>query len=95
MLSADAGRAAYEAISHAVRDALAGSVDGVATAPVNKLAFSRAGLPWKGHTDLLGNLTGAGQARNDVLVGAAQSRARVGARSAREMSHSDHASGAR
>jgi 4-hydroxythreonine-4-phosphate dehydrogenase len=33
----------------------------MATAPVNKAAFARAGLPWKGHTDLLGNLTGAGQ----------------------------------
>ena len=27
--------------------------------PINKLAFSRAGLPWKGHTDLLGHLTGS------------------------------------
>jgi 4-hydroxythreonine-4-phosphate dehydrogenase len=61
VLSADAGRAAYEVICDAVRDALAGSVAGVATAPVNKAAFARAGLPWKGHTDLLGNLTGAGQ----------------------------------
>jgi 4-hydroxythreonine-4-phosphate dehydrogenase len=34
-------------------------VDAVATAPVNKLAFSHAGLPWKGHTDLLGHLTGS------------------------------------
>ena len=59
VLSADAGRAAYEAIRDAVRDALAGSVAGIATAPVNKAAFARAGLPWKGHTDLLGNLTGA------------------------------------
>jgi 4-hydroxythreonine-4-phosphate dehydrogenase len=33
----------------------------MATAPVNKAAFAQAGLPWKGHTDLLGNLTGAGQ----------------------------------
>ena len=31
----------------------------MATAPVNKLAFSRAGLPWKGHTDLLAHLTGS------------------------------------
>ena len=61
VLSAEAGRAAYEAICNAVRDALAGSVAGMATAPVNKAAFARAGLPWKGHTDLLGNLTGAGQ----------------------------------
>ena len=59
VLSPDAGRAAYEAISRAVQDALRGSIDGIATAPVNKLAFSRAGLPWKGHTDLLASLTGA------------------------------------
>ena len=61
VLSGDAGRAAYQAICDAARDALAGTVDGIATAPVNKAAFARAGLPWKGHTDLLGSLTGAGQ----------------------------------
>jgi 4-hydroxythreonine-4-phosphate dehydrogenase len=59
VLSADAGRAAYDAICRAVRDAQAGVVSAIATAPVNKLAFSRAGLPWKGHTDLLGHLTGS------------------------------------
>jgi 4-hydroxythreonine-4-phosphate dehydrogenase len=59
VLSADAGRAAYDAIVAAVRDAQAGVVGGIATAPVNKLAFARAGLPWKGHTDLLAELTGA------------------------------------
>jgi 4-hydroxythreonine-4-phosphate dehydrogenase len=57
VLSPTAGRAAYEAICSAVRDAQAGLVHGIATAPVNKLAFARAGLPWKGHTDLLGHLT--------------------------------------
>jgi 4-hydroxythreonine-4-phosphate dehydrogenase len=57
VLSADAGRAAYESICAAVRDAQAGSVAAVTTAPVNKLAFARAGLPWKGHTDLLAHLT--------------------------------------
>ena len=59
VLSAEAGRAAYDAICAAVRDAQAGVVQAVATAPVNKLAFARAGLPWKGHTDLLGHLTGS------------------------------------
>ena len=59
VLSADAGRAAYETICLAVRDAVDGRIAAVATAPVNKLAFSRAGLPWKGHTDLLGHLTHA------------------------------------
>ena len=59
VLSAEAGRAAYDAICLAVRDALADQVAGIATAPVNKLAFARAGLPWKGHTELLAHLTGA------------------------------------
>jgi 4-hydroxythreonine-4-phosphate dehydrogenase len=61
VLSADAGRAAYDAIVRAVRDAQDGKVQAVATAPVNKLAFALAGLPWKGHTDLLAHLTGAAQ----------------------------------
>jgi 4-hydroxythreonine-4-phosphate dehydrogenase len=59
VLSADAGRAAYDAIVAAVGDVRRGAVDAIATAPVNKEAFARAGLPWKGHTDLLANLTGA------------------------------------
>jgi 4-hydroxythreonine-4-phosphate dehydrogenase len=58
-LSAEAGRAAYDAICAAVRDAQAGSVAAIATAPINKQAFAKAGLPWKGHTDLLGHLTGS------------------------------------
>jgi 4-hydroxythreonine-4-phosphate dehydrogenase len=59
VLSADAGQAAYDIICDAVRDAQAGVVSAIATAPVNKLALARAGLPWKGHTDLLGHLTGS------------------------------------
>jgi 4-hydroxythreonine-4-phosphate dehydrogenase len=59
ILSAEAGRAAYDAICAAVRDALDGRVSAIATAPVNKLGFSRAGLHWKGHTDLLADLTHA------------------------------------
>jgi 4-hydroxythreonine-4-phosphate dehydrogenase len=58
-LSAAAGRAAYDAIVAAVRDAQQGVVAGIATAPINKLALARAGLPWKGHTDLLAHLTGS------------------------------------
>src|SRR6185436_13636690 len=57
VLSAEAGRAAYDAICAAVADAQNGTVDGMATAPINKLAFHHAGLPWKGHTDLLAHLT--------------------------------------
>jgi len=54
-----AGRAAYEAIVRAVEDARAGRVAAVATAPVSKEALALAGLPWRGHTDLLAHLTGA------------------------------------
>jgi 4-hydroxythreonine-4-phosphate dehydrogenase len=61
-LSAEAGRAAYDAICAAVKDAQSGVVQAIATAPVNKLAFARAGLPWKGHTDLLAHLTGSTRA---------------------------------
>src|SRR5512137_1340033 len=59
VLSRDAGLAAYEALVRAVDDALAGRVDAIATAPVNKEAWAMAGLPWRGHTDLLAHLTGA------------------------------------
>jgi 4-hydroxythreonine-4-phosphate dehydrogenase len=58
-LSAEAGRASYDALVRAVDDARAGRVAAIATAPVNKEAFALAGLPWRGHTDLLAALTGA------------------------------------
>ena len=56
-LSVDAGRAAYEAIAHAVEDARLGRVDAIATAPINKEAWALADIPWRGHTDLLAALT--------------------------------------
>jgi 4-hydroxythreonine-4-phosphate dehydrogenase len=56
IVSAAAGRAAYATIARAVDFAKRGDVDAIATAPVNKLAFARAGLRWKGHTDLLAHL---------------------------------------
>jgi 4-hydroxythreonine-4-phosphate dehydrogenase len=58
-VSAEAGRAAYDAIVAAVADVKEGVIDAIATAPINKEAFALASLPWKGHTDLLAHLTGA------------------------------------
>jgi 4-hydroxythreonine-4-phosphate dehydrogenase len=58
-LSAEAGRAAHDAIVRAVADAQRGEVDAIATAPINKEAFRLARLPWISHTDLLAHLTGA------------------------------------
>ncbi|MBI4478193.1 MAG: 4-hydroxythreonine-4-phosphate dehydrogenase PdxA [Acidobacteria bacterium] len=58
--SAAAGRAAYDLIVRATEDAVAGRIDAIATAPIHKAAFAMAGLPWRGHTELLAHLTGAG-----------------------------------
>jgi 4-hydroxythreonine-4-phosphate dehydrogenase len=58
-VAAASGRAAHDAIVAAVTDALAGRVDAIATAPINKAAFAAAGLPWRGHTELLAHLCGA------------------------------------
>jgi 4-hydroxythreonine-4-phosphate dehydrogenase len=55
-VSAEGGRAAYDVIVRTVDAARAGEIDAIATAPVSKLAFARAGLPWKGHTDLIAHL---------------------------------------
>ena len=61
-VSADAGRSAYDTLVTAVRAVERGEIDAIATGPLSKEAFAAAGLPWKGHTDLLGHLTGAPQA---------------------------------
>jgi 4-hydroxythreonine-4-phosphate dehydrogenase len=58
-LSAESGYAAYETIVRAVRDAQAGGIHGIATAPINKEALALAGLPWRGHTEMLAELTNA------------------------------------
>jgi len=58
VVSAASGRRAYDEILRAVEDARAGRVQAIATAPINKAAFAAAGLPWRGHTDLLAHLCG-------------------------------------
>ncbi|MGH9329415.1 MAG: PdxA family dehydrogenase, partial [Vicinamibacterales bacterium] len=57
--TAESGRAAYDAIVKASADAAQGTIAGIATAPISKEAFALAGLPWRGHTELLQHLTGA------------------------------------
>jgi 4-hydroxythreonine-4-phosphate dehydrogenase len=58
-ISADSALAARDAIVAAVEDAQAGRLSGITTAPINKEAFDLAGLPWKGHTDMLAEITGS------------------------------------
>lgn len=52
------GKASYEYIEYAVQLAIAGKVDALATAPINKESLSAAGVPYIGHTEILGGLTG-------------------------------------
>lgn len=59
-LSAAAGRAALEAIERAAADAQAGRLDAIATGPVHKEALALAGSRWRGHTEMLADLTRAG-----------------------------------
>jgi 4-hydroxythreonine-4-phosphate dehydrogenase len=55
--SAEAGRLAGLAIEHAVQLALAGDVDGIVTAPIDKAALLAGGYDYPGHTEMLAELT--------------------------------------
>ena len=58
-LSARAGDAAYRYIERAVELALAGEIDAICTAPLNKEALHAGGHIYPGHTEILAELTGA------------------------------------
>ncbi len=55
---ARAGRAAADYIERAVALALEGSVSAIVTAPINKAALKKAGVPFPGHTEMLAHLAG-------------------------------------
>ncbi|HSD53203.1 MAG TPA: 4-hydroxythreonine-4-phosphate dehydrogenase PdxA [Burkholderiales bacterium] len=57
-LSTACGEAAYRFIERAVALALAGKVDAICTAPLNKEALNAAGHCFPGHTEMLAQLTG-------------------------------------
>jgi 4-hydroxythreonine-4-phosphate dehydrogenase len=56
-LSAEAGRLAFAAIERAVQLAMAGEIDAIVTAPINKEALNAAGYAYAGHTEILAELT--------------------------------------
>ena len=58
VVSAEAGRLAYNAIDIAVRLALSSAVGAICTAPLSKEALNLAGHHYAGHTELLAALTG-------------------------------------
>ncbi|MBI5359905.1 MAG: 4-hydroxythreonine-4-phosphate dehydrogenase PdxA [Planctomycetes bacterium] len=51
--------AVFETIVHAVKLVMEGAVQGIVTAPVNKEKLNNAGIPFKGHTELISNLSNA------------------------------------
>ncbi|HZE71434.1 MAG TPA: 4-hydroxythreonine-4-phosphate dehydrogenase PdxA [Pyrinomonadaceae bacterium] len=57
--SGTAGRAAAGYIEAAVQLCAAGSIDAIATAPINKRALFLGGYSFPGHTEFLAHLTGA------------------------------------
>jgi 4-phospho-D-threonate 3-dehydrogenase / 4-phospho-D-erythronate 3-dehydrogenase len=56
-LSAAAGRMGVDAVQRAAALAMAGEVDAIVTAPLNKEAIRLAGVPYPGHTEILGAVT--------------------------------------
>ena len=61
VVSPVAGEAAYRYIERAAALALAGRVQAICTAPLNKEALHAAGHLFPGHTELLAHLTGTGE----------------------------------
>jgi 4-phospho-D-threonate 3-dehydrogenase / 4-phospho-D-erythronate 3-dehydrogenase len=57
-LSAVCGDAAYQYLARAVKLALAGKIDAICTAPLNKEALHAGGHFFPGHTEMLAHLTG-------------------------------------
>jgi 4-phospho-D-threonate 3-dehydrogenase / 4-phospho-D-erythronate 3-dehydrogenase len=60
-LSTACGEASYRFIERAVALALAGEVDAICTAPINKEALNAAGHRFPGHTEMLAHLTGTAE----------------------------------
>lgn len=70
--AAEAGRLAGAAIDRAIAMALAGDVDGIVTAPIDKAALAAGGYPFPGHTEMLQARTGAPEVV--MLMAAEQTR---------------------
>ena len=57
VVSAACGKAAYEYVTAAIDEALAGRIDAIATGPLHKEALHAAGIPFPGHTEILASRT--------------------------------------
>jgi 4-hydroxythreonine-4-phosphate dehydrogenase len=61
MPTAVGGKASVAYIKRAVKLALNNGVDAIVTAPISKESMKMAGFKWPGHTEMLADLTGAGE----------------------------------
>ncbi|MBL9212177.1 MAG: 4-hydroxythreonine-4-phosphate dehydrogenase PdxA [Opitutaceae bacterium] len=68
-VSAETGRAAYEAIRRAVEVTLAGEAAAVVTSAINKAALHAAGFRYDGHTELLAELCGGPKVTMMLVAG--------------------------
>jgi len=68
-VSAMAGKAAVEYVLKAGELALAGEVQGMATAPLNKEAMQLGGYDYIGHTEILADLTAAPRCTTMLITG--------------------------
>ena len=59
VVSAAAGRAAYDWLCFAIDECLAGHADGIVTCPLHKEGLHAAGITFPGHTEILADRTGA------------------------------------
>jgi 4-hydroxythreonine-4-phosphate dehydrogenase len=67
-VQAHAGRAAFEYMRTAIELALAGDIDAIATAPLNKEAMQLGGVPFLDHTSMLTKLTNSPDALTMFVV---------------------------
>lgn len=58
VVTADAGRAAYDWLCFAIDECLAGRADGIVTCPLHKEGLHAAGIDYPGHTEILADRTG-------------------------------------
>lgn len=58
-VSAATGQASFDYIDAAITAALAGQVDAVTTAPINKESFREAGIHYPGHTEIFAERAGS------------------------------------
>lgn len=56
MAQPEAGRAAFQYVQRAIEMAMDGSIDAIATAPINKEALKAGGVPYIDHTEMLAKL---------------------------------------